>query len=53
MMKILTSKLHLKQLLYSHRMTEGTSLEEHLIIFKEIVYDLETMEVRYDEEDLG
>ena len=43
-MKSLTNKLHLKQRLYSHRMTEGKSLEEHLT---------ETMEVRYNEEDLG
>ena len=34
-------------------MTESTSLEEHLTIFKEIVSNLETMEVRYNEEDLG
>ena len=34
-------------------MTEGMSLEDHLTVFKEDVYDLETMEVKYDEEDLG
>ena len=53
MKKSLTSKLHLKQRLFSHRMTEGTSLEEHLTTFKEIVADLETLEVKYEEEDLG
>ena len=53
MTKSLTSKLHLKQRLYSHQMTKCTSLEEHLTVFKEIVSDLETMEVRYDEEYLG
>ena len=53
MTKSLTSKFHLKQRFYSHRMTEGMSLEYHLTIFKENVYDLETMEVKYDEEDLG
>ena len=53
MTKSLTSKLHLKQRLYSHRMSEGTSLENHLTVFKEIVSDLESMEVKYDEEDLG
>ena len=51
--KSLTSKLHLKQRLFSHRMAEGMSLEEHLITFKEIVVDLETLEVKYEEEDLG
>ena len=29
------------------------SLEEHLTAFKEIVADLETLEVKYEEEDLG
>ena len=53
MMKSLTSKLHLKQRLYSHSMAEGTSLEEYLTTFKQIVADLETLEVKYEEEDLG
>ena len=53
MTKSLTSKLHLKQRLYSHRMKEGMSLEDHLIVFKGIVSNLETMEVKYDEEYLG
>ena len=53
MTKSLTSKLHLKQQLYSHRMAEGTSLEDHLTTFKEIVADLETLEVKYEKEDLG
>ena len=33
-------------------MEKDTSLEDHLTIFKEIIYDLETIEVKYDEEDL-
>ncbi|CAI9765006.1 unnamed protein product [Fraxinus pennsylvanica] len=33
-------------------MAEGGSLEDHLNVFKEIVADLETLEVEYDEEDL-
>ncbi|KAG6524595.1 hypothetical protein ZIOFF_014529 [Zingiber officinale] len=33
-------------------MLEGTILEDHLTVFKEIVSDLESMEVKYDEEDL-
>ena len=53
MTKSLTSKLHLKQRFYSHRMSEGASLEDHLTVFKEIVSDLETLEVKYDDEDLG
>ena len=53
MTKSLMSKLHLKQRLYSHRMAKGTSLEEYLTTFKEIVTDLETLEVKNEEEDLG
>ena len=34
-------------------MVECTSLEEHLTSFKEIVSHLETLEVKYEEEDLG
>ena len=52
MTKSLTSKLHLKHRLYSHHMAKGTTLEEHLTTFKEIVADLETLEVKYEEEDL-
>lgn len=53
MTKSLTIKLTLKQKLYSHSMMEGGSLEEHITVFKEIVADLETLEVKYDEEDLA
>ena len=34
-------------------MAEDTSLEDHLTTFKEIVSDLETMEVKHDKEDSG
>lgn len=30
-------------------MAEGGSLEDHITVFKEIVADLETLEVKYDE----
>ncbi|PON35495.1 hypothetical protein PanWU01x14_335840, partial [Parasponia andersonii] len=53
MTKSLTNKLHQKQRLYSHRMAEGMSLEEHINIFKEIVSDLEALEVKYESEDLA
>ena len=53
MSKSITSNLHLKQQMYSHRMAKGTSLEDHLRNFKEIVVDLETLEVKYEEEYLG
>ena len=53
MTKSLTSKLHLKHRLCSHCMAEGTSLEEHRTTFKEIIANLETLEVKYEDEDLG
>lgn len=52
MNKSLTSRLHLKQQLYSHRLTVGGSLEDCLSVFKEIVLNLEIMKLQYDEEDL-
>ncbi|KAG8483260.1 hypothetical protein CXB51_022251 [Gossypium anomalum] len=46
MSKTLTSKLHMKQRLYAHRLEEGaSSVHEHLIVFKEILSNLEAMEV--------
>ncbi|KAG8478904.1 hypothetical protein CXB51_028750 [Gossypium anomalum] len=53
MSKTLTSKLHMKQRLYAHRLEEGASVYEHLTVFKEILSNLEAMEVQYDKEDLG
>ena len=50
--KSLPRKSHLKQSLYSHRLSKGISVINHIYTFKEIVVDLETMEVKYDEEDL-
>ncbi|KAG8480910.1 hypothetical protein CXB51_025469 [Gossypium anomalum] len=47
------SKLHMKQRLYTHRLEKGASVHEHLTVFKEILLNLEAMEVQYDKEDLG
>ncbi|KAG8501427.1 hypothetical protein CXB51_003754 [Gossypium anomalum] len=44
MSKTLTSKLHMKQRLYTHRLEEGGPVHEHLIVFKEILSNLEAME---------
>ncbi|KAG8492401.1 hypothetical protein CXB51_009724 [Gossypium anomalum] len=46
MSKNLTSKLHMKQRLYAHRLEEGASVHEHLTVFKEIISNLEAMEPR-------
>ncbi|KAG8488852.1 hypothetical protein CXB51_016759 [Gossypium anomalum] len=43
----------MKQCLYAHRLEEGASIHEHLTIFKEILSNLEAVEVQYDKEDLG
>lgn len=51
MMKNQTSNLHLKRL-YFHHVIEGTSFEDHVVGFKEIVADFETLKVKYDEENL-
>ncbi|KAG8503716.1 hypothetical protein CXB51_001714 [Gossypium anomalum] len=52
MSKTLTSKLHMKQRLYAHRLEEGAPVHEHLTVFKEILSNLVAMEVQYDKEDL-
>lgn len=51
MTKSSTNKLHLKQSLCSQCIFEVTSIDDHLTIFKEIVADLESIEVKYDDED--
>ena len=53
MTKDLTSKMHLKQKLFLHKMQDGGKVLDHLSEFKEIVADLESMKVKYDDEDLG
>uniref|UniRef100_A0ACD5Y5J0 Uncharacterized protein n=1 Tax=Avena sativa TaxID=4498 RepID=A0ACD5Y5J0_AVESA len=53
MLKDLTSKMHVKMKLFSHRLQEGGSVMNHLSLFKEIISDLQSMEVKYDDEDLA
>jgi hypothetical protein len=53
MTKDLTSKMHLKQKLFLHKLHDGGKVLDHLSEFKEIVADLESMEVKYEEENLG
>lgn len=45
MIKSLTNQLHLTQFLYFYCMTEDKILEDYLAIFKEIVTDLEILEL--------
>ncbi|KAG8496844.1 hypothetical protein CXB51_008135 [Gossypium anomalum] len=53
MSKTLTSKLHMKQHFYAHCLEKCASVHEHLTVFKEILSNLDAMEVQYDKEDLG
>ena len=53
MSKDLTSKMHVKMKLFTHKLQEGGLVMNHLSIFKEIVADLVSMEVKYDDEDLA
>ena len=39
--------------LFTYKLQEGGSVLNHLSIFKEIVADLQSMEVKYDDEDLS
>ena len=52
MSKDLTSKMHMKMKLFSHKLQEGGSVISHISVFKEIVADLTSMEVEFDDEDL-
>ena len=53
MSKDLTSKMHVKMKLFTHKLQAGGSIMNHLSIFKEIVGDLVSMEVKYDDKDLA
>ncbi|WVZ69502.1 hypothetical protein U9M48_018276 [Paspalum notatum var. saurae] len=44
MSKDLTSKMHMKMKLFTHRLQEGGSVLNHVASFKEIVADLQSME---------
>lgn len=53
MTKSLPNKLHLKQRLFTLKKNEGNSLVDHISTFKELVGNLENMDVTYDDEDLA
>ena len=53
MSKDLTSKMHMKLNLFTLKTQEGDSVLSHLSVFKEIFADLVSMEVNYDDEDIG
>jgi hypothetical protein len=49
--KSLTNKLCLKEHLYTIRMAEGTSIQSHLTEFSSICVDLESLDVKIDDDD--
>jgi hypothetical protein len=53
MSKDLTNKMHMKMKLFTHKLQEGGSVLSQVSSFKEIIADLQSMEVSYDDEDLG
>jgi hypothetical protein len=53
MSKHLTSKMHVNMRFFSHKLQEGTSVMNHLSIFREIISDLMSMEVKYEDEDVA
>jgi hypothetical protein len=53
MSKDLTNRLHVKMKLFLHKLQEGAPVMNHQSIFIEIVSDLVSMEVNYEDEDLA
>jgi hypothetical protein len=53
MSKDITSKMHMKMKLFTLKMEEGGSVLSNISIFKQIVADLVSMEVKYEDKDLG
>ena len=53
MSKDLTSKMHMKMKLFSYKFQKGGSVTSHISVFKKIVVDLTSIEVEFDDEDLG
>jgi hypothetical protein len=45
--------LQVKMKLFQHKLQEGQSVMNHLSIFREIISDLLSMEVKYEDEDLA
>jgi hypothetical protein len=53
MFKDLTSKIHVKMMFFSNKLQEGALVMNHMSIFREILSNLLSMEVKYKDEDLA
>ena len=53
MTKSPANRLYVKSRLYSHKLPEGKSIRTHLEEFREIINDLENLEIKTDDEDLA
>ena len=51
MTKSLANKIRLKEILYTFRMAEGTPVQKHLNKFNSILIDLESLDVKIENED--
>ena len=51
MTKSLANKIRLKERLYTFRMVEGTPVQKHLNEFNSILVDLESLDVKIEDED--
>jgi hypothetical protein len=51
MTKSFANKLRLKERFYTIHMSEGTSMQSHLNKFNSIIVDLESLDVKIDDED--
>ena len=51
MKKSLANKIRLKERLYTFRTAEGTPVQKHLNDFNSIVVDLESLDVKIEDED--
>jgi hypothetical protein len=51
MTKSLTNKIYLKRQLYSLQMKEGTKIVDHLNVFNTLICQLNSMDVKYEDED--
>jgi hypothetical protein len=45
--------MHVNMKLLTHKLKEGCSVLMHILVFKEIVVDLTSMEVKFNDEDLA